>query len=217
MTEEYKNDKDMEVSEAINIIENTLINHLSPETDMDKFDNSYFGVYFDFGYRFNNEYFKDLFCRIFRVVSSFEKKIDYSYDFQDLNYSNGSLEFDYIRILGFNVIYKQKCLKQLLKDIYDFRKNFMYSKILDAFIPIDSFENYEKKELSKWILGHRDDECVVCYEKNKIFTSCGHNLCRICFHKSKKKCLEVDCDYCGGEEENLCIICPYCKQFLVHL
>lgn len=209
--------EEMAINKVYDVIENHLLSFLSEETDLKKMDVSKFGLTFDFIYRFDEEYFSNLDCRIYRVANSSEKTVEYSFDFRDINYSNSDLEFDFIRVLGYNLNYKQKEIRSMLECIYDFRKNFKYSKLLDCFLPVVSFEEIESLELSKWILGHRNDECCVCYEKNKVFTYCGHNLCRVCFYKSKKNCCDIECEVCANDQENKCVLCPLCKQFLLHL
>jgi len=35
----------------------------------------------------------------------------------------------------------------------------------------------------------KTDKCCVCYDVNSLYTSCEHNLCRICYYKiDSKKC-----------------------------
>ena len=212
------NDEDEVCLENVySIIEETLLKHLSIETDIKKFETKYLNKSFDFVYRYNDDFFSNLLCRIFRVTNSVSKRMDYSFDFKDVNYSNSGLEFDFIPIKGYCIFYEQQDLRNMLECIYDFKSNFRYSKILDAFIPNATFVEMELLEEAKWILGHRNDECCVCYEKNKVITFCGHNLCRVCFYKCKRQCVEIECDICSLDDENISVICPLCKQSLVHL
>lgn len=59
------------------------------------------------------------------------------------------------------------------------------------------------------------DECCVCYDKTKLYTTCGHFVCLECFQKIQKNYTNHDCecDECDGDECSIInFVCPMCKQ-----
>jgi hypothetical protein len=49
----------------------------------------------------------------------------------------------------------------------------------------ETVKNDEKNMIADSILCNNPviDKCCVCYDVNSIYTTCQHNLCRICFYK----------------------------------
>ena len=122
---------------------------------------------------------------------------DYS---EDLSITDSS------KTLIFRQEFKNYNSKEITKFLFEFRKKYRYSKILDTiekkeFIEIKEKENiaitrfFEEKEI---------DECCVCYEKNNVLTSCNHNLCRYCFEN-----LNCNIDY---DEMIKLKECPCCRK-----
>lgn len=170
-----------------------------------------------------DDVFDNLEARIFKIISFKNKeKTEYdeelSYDFATSSYTTTGIDKSFIKLIGENVkiSYKIEEIKELLKFIYHFKDNFKYSKICDSFIHNDEFEYYEDIEYGKFLLGHVHDECCICYDLNSVKTVCGHNLCRICFKLNFKKCIEINCEYCEQDIENISVTCPLCRECLGH-
>ena len=70
---------------------------------------------------------------------------------------------------------------EVIDYIYNIRKQYTYSKLLDTLILNDNFLKEERRIKSlMFIKDETFDECCVCMEKNTVLTNCGHNLCRSC-------------------------------------
>ena len=67
--------------------------------------------------------------------------------------------------------------------LYDFRKKFCYSKIIDEIVSIDIKKDFEKRRMTRLRLIENKtsfENCCVCFESNVINTKCNHNVCRKC-------------------------------------
>lgn len=80
-------------------------------------------------------------------------------------------------------------LNFVLKLIYNYHFELVYSKILDKMVEINNKSEDEELCLAENFFCHRKDieTCVVCYEQNIVYTSCKHNLCRVCFEDLPEK------------------------------
>lgn len=119
---------------------------------------------------------------------------DYSYEFCIMNFLDHKIFTDIKEIVYF-----------LLKD---FRKNFMYSKLLDEIHLKNEIEKKEKitKAYSVLCKNKMPDTCCVCLEYNKLITRCNHNVCRICYNKIKKLTIEI-----VNNNEIKVKSCPLCR------
>lgn len=107
-------------------------------------------------------------------------------------FSNGNInltvEFNEIQKLFFKEFRDEinNCgdlIERILKFLlFDFRQKYIYSKIIDEIIPIETKDIIEKKQIAKYILvdNYFIENCCVCLENNVNYTKCKHNLCRLC-------------------------------------
>jgi len=125
----------------------------------------------------------------------------FTYDYSiDLSISESS------RNLIFRQEFKNYNSKEITKFLFDFRKKYKYSKILDMIEKKELIEIKEKENIvtTRFFEEKEIDECCVCYEKNNVLTSCEHNLCRTCFEK-----LTCNIDY---DDMIKLKECPYCRK-----
>ena len=102
-------------------------------------------------------------------------------------------------------------IEELIRFLFvDFRKEYVYSKILDQ---IDSKVKIMRKE--KLIYAYSMlcentfmDDCCVCMEPNKVLTDCGHNVCRICYNNIKYSKVG------NGLYEVIGKSCPLCRDII---
>lgn len=73
--------------------------------------------------------------------------------------------------------------------VYDYSETLIYSRILDQMVDKNSQIKEEEYFLAENFFCHRKEieNCSVCFEKNSVYSICGHNLCRICFTNLKEK------------------------------
>ena len=118
-------------------------------------------------------------------VETYSDPYEY-FDAKSDRYDNTYLDNDFYL---FNSI--EDSIKFLLCDM---RKKYVYSKIFDTITLKENIEGEERYMIADSILcdNPRLDKCCVCYEPNKLYTKCEHNLCRVCYYKN---------------ENNLCPIC----------
>ena len=109
---------------------------------------------------------------------------------------------------GFDDI--EKKVIEILDFVYNFKFDYKYSKLLDKILSKKDILEKEKMHRSFMYIKHKDIEnCSVCMDENKVTTPCGHNLCRDCFYKIRKKndhplCpLCRECMVCQTEEEEI--------------
>lgn len=112
--------------------------------------------------------------------------------------------------------YDGKCLKNI-RDVFEFllfhfRSEYKYSKITDKFELKDKIEYEEKLKFSFKRLCENKimDTCCVCYEYNNVYTTCNHNLCRLCYEKIKIVRLDESSDNIYGYENIK--ECPMCRS-----
>jgi hypothetical protein len=104
-------------------------------------------------------------------------------------------------------------IEELLLCIYKITKNeeIYYCRINDSIYENkEDFEKRSKHTHAKLFLTNQLEECCVCHEPNSIKTICDHNLCRLCFNKTKQN---ITCNICG--ELEALIKCPVCRHVLV--
>jgi hypothetical protein len=112
-----------------------------------------------------------------------------------------------------NSKYKKGELKmclQYLSNLFREDGSIKYSKLTDTlFQDDDILDHFNKIEIAKLTITKQKDNftCSVCKDLNKIFTGCGHNLCRYCYIKMFKnnKCCENNCTP---------VLCPICRKSL---
>jgi len=120
-------------------------------------------------------------------------------DIINTNYSNGPFK----QLLYMSVCIQQKgkqltnlgkALTTILKDIYNLKNNFKYSKILDSLKIGDELKKQEDVFIAHEFITHKSGivDCCVCNEKNTVLTHCKHSLCRGCFNQLQK----LDCPLC---------------------
>lgn len=97
-------------------------------------------------------------------------------------------------------------IKEFISFLYNIKYNYVYSKIVDNFLPKDSLYKEEKKTIAKLFIKHDVIEnCCVCFDKNTVLTKCKHNLCRICSYDLFKN------------NKNEHIPCPMCRKCISDL
>ena len=91
----------------------------------------------------------------------------------------------------------EKTISVVLTKIYNIKKDFKYSKIIDYLIPVENFD--EREDLCKALnfFTNKNDitECCVCSELNVVQTVCKHSLCRECYNKLEK----LNCPMCRND------------------
>jgi len=87
--------------------------------------------------------------------------------------------------------------------LYDFRKKFCYSKIIDEIVSNDLKKDGERRRMArlKLIENKALENCCVCFEYNIINTKCNHNVCRKCIINIIKRNFESSS-------------CPLCRELL---
>jgi hypothetical protein len=98
-----------------------------------------------------------------------------------------------------------KCLEYLYK-LFNDDGSLRYSKITDkVYDDKDHMIFVERLETAKLLITKQKDNysCCICKEINKVFTHCGHNLCRYCYTKMNSICCEENCSN---------ILCPICRE-----
>ena len=155
------------------------------------------GNYELFGYAFNG-IFIDLY-----INYDIEKDDDEMYSFCMYAYCNSEKK----NLLLFTQIFIADSVESNINEIlrflmYEFRQNFIYSKMLDEIIRIELQESFEKRKMARIKLVDNGilEKCCVCYEYNNIYTICKHNLCRVCMVSISSNSIS----------EN--VICPMCRS-----
>jgi hypothetical protein len=95
-------------------------------------------------------------------------------------------------------------LNHLFKDDGTIRYSRLTDKVYDTEESLKGSEILEKAKLT--ITKQKEIFlCSVCKELNRVFTSCGHNLCRYCYLKIYKNtnCCEDHCTH---------VLCPICRE-----
>jgi hypothetical protein len=97
--------------------------------------------------------------------------------------------------------------------LFDFRNNYIYSKILDKIVKVTEQINLEKYYIASQKLLRQKvfDTCCVCFEYNTVITSCNHNLCRACYAQIKYENTNDDDDDDDDDEQYL-KKCPLCRN-----
>lgn len=151
-------------------------------------------------YLLENFNFHDVNTHIVLIFSN--DKDTYLFNCKTINYS----DLFYHCILFTKPFPKDKLL-DLIKFLFDFRKNYSYSKILDKIIPNETFEFEEKKKTAiiNFTTLKPVDKCCVCLEYNIVLTPCKHNLCRVCYYNIKIQFDDIDDDIKGYK------LCPLCR------
>lgn len=184
----------MDLEKSVDILKNCILKMYDEVDLLD--ENSYFEYNFtDYEFSYDNNIFKfDIFCKFFNdrfVMNAVNYEYSSSADFNILLH---------ISFLDIDTDIEEK-LEIFLKNIYNLNKNYVYSKITDNLVSISEKNDIENEIFAKMFLKHTEiNDCSVCMEKNVVITDCGHNLCRICFDKMKKK--------------DSCTLCPICRKCL---
>lgn len=108
---------------------------------------------------------------------------------------------------------EKKIMDYIVDFIINFRNKYKFSKIFDRVLRKIKDEEDEEEELNmtdenrnlslfKDADPYKDTSCCVCADDSLTFTSCGHNLCRICFSNIK-----IEFDECSKYK-----LCPMCRN-----
>jgi hypothetical protein len=203
MTTEVNNTRDISIEDEKELSfedarDFILDNMESKYKNFDWEENSYRPISYNiYNYRHNDNLRLDIFTDIFK------KKISV--------FINIFTETLITKTYYFNQDNMLDIFCEYIEFVYNLKKNYTYSKILDTLILNDKFLNEEKKIISLTFIKHDIiDDCCVCMDKNTVLTKCGHNLCRVCHSKIlfegniRKKQHELSCPMC---RECICIDC----------
>lgn len=181
------------------------------ETYIKKNINENQNIYLPYNWRLEDN--KLTFRMIIRVftLSSGSKSI--CIDVDHINYNNKDDDNIYNTDILAHKIYptsvESDTMVNYLSDfLTNFRNEYTFSKVLDKLILKKNKEEEEKVNLFLFSDAdpYKETSCCVCNDISLTFTSCDHNLCRICFSSIET------------ENENGCIgfwkKCPICRQKL---
>jgi hypothetical protein len=159
------------------------------------------GNYELFGYSFHG-----LFVDIFLSYDVQIENNDEPYSFGLFIYCESGTNNDEKDLLLFTQIFLSKTVEENINGIlkfllHEFRQSFTYSKILDEIVLNDNKIYKEKRKIAriKLMENVEIDKCCVCYDYNNIYTSCCHNLCRVCIFSILRNA--------KGEEMPKCPMC----------
>lgn len=178
----------MDFKKALEIVKDDLLIKYH-ENDWNKTD---LFIYKINNYKFSENFYINIICNIYPT------KVIINFPIKDLSDSNVyKTEFFLKKIFKINDDTIEKDFENIILFIHNFKNDFEYSKILGHFISKSIRKREEELYIAKTILAHdKIESCCVCYESNKLFTICDHNLCIECYLNLYKQNPNTKCPMC---------------------